>query len=575
MAVAELVVYRLAVPQLLPPDGSAPPAWLAALGYLGLFSFYFALALAALIVARRLVSFAKGDHDLWRPLGPLMVLLGAGLLTYATKSTLGTPSESDTFYLELCFSAMLALLILAQLQRGGDAAVKVGLVLVALPLLVRFYRDVSLNWIVGPEALWDGSADAIDAYAQWSMVLAALVSPYCFAPRPFSWAASKLAPLVAGTFTALLAAMVLRRHYELGYLMAKRGFGVELAVSGDTSQMALYLIALGSVAWVLTACAMSPAPARRQVGVGFALIVVSGFAFAWPLQYLVGLVGFFILANAARKVRDQERSAREFERTRFRAPPIADDVWQAYITELVAELKRRGYEAQTLSVADREPAFDDGELPRATARGRGGGRGSERSAPPWDRQIVMLGEPTGSSRTHVLVHGAALVPIRLQVDRRAGSIRTVEVRCGHHAVASGPPSLTVESRSDGLLASGRHPPPPPVGVRPKKLGDTAFDRRFAVRDRADLAADLFGDEGLRARLTAMVDGWLALWPDRALVYALAPGQGAPLDTPIPITQLAFGGGRAVPVDRLVTLLELLADLSERALATPARDQDAS
>jgi hypothetical protein len=59
------------------------------------------------------------------------------------------------------------------------------------------------------------------------------------------------------------------------------------------------------------------------------------------------------------------------------------------------------------------------------------------------------------------------------------------------------------------------------------------------------------------------------YPDRAIVYHLAPGQGAPLDSPIPITQLAFGGAGPLAVERMVTLIELLAEIA-RAIAPRAQ-----
>jgi len=390
-------------------------------------------------------------------------------------------------------------------------------------------------------------ADRVDSYGQWSLVLAALMSPYCFAPRPFSEAAGKLAPLAIGTFVGLVGALVMRQSYEVGYLLAKRGLGIDLGAGAPTSQIALYLIALGSITWTFTACVMSPAPGRRRIGIGLGLVVASGYAFAWPLQYVVGLVGFLTISDGAREVADQERAARRFDRARFRAPPIRSDAWQSYISGVVGALRARGYHASTVSVEDRE------------------------DAPP-EPAVLTEGEPrpvepaAGLSRTHVLLLEAAPCPVRLLIERHEGSIRVLEIVCGRDPRDLGDPGWTLEAKSERRFAGGQHPSPPAIRAPQHRTGDTEFDRRFKLRDAGDHTARLF-DDGLRARAIALFDGWMAYWPGASLVYQLCPGQGAPLDSPIPITQLAFGGGGPATADRMVTTLELIAAIATRALGT--------
>ena len=177
----------------------------------------------------------------------------------------------------------------------------------------------------------------------------------------------------------------------------------------------------------------------------------------------------------------------------------------------------------------------------------------------------------GLSRTHVLVIDAAPVPIRLLVERMNGSVRLVEIVCGSGPRGVGsPPAWTLEARPERRLAVPVHPPPPDTAAPVARTGDVAFDRRFRMRD-AGGHADRLLDEGQRARATALLDGWLAYWPGEALVYRVVPGHGAPLDNPIPISDLAFRG--AIwdgAVDRLVTVLELLMQLAGRAWAPESR-----
>lgn len=576
VAAVELAFYRLAIPALGPSDGETPPIWHAVLTYVGLFLFYFATALGLAIVVRQLVLFARNEHPYGRSIGSGLVVAGAGLVVYAVKALIAVPSEDDTLLLELFFTAGLFLIVVGQLRPGGDVATKIGILFLAAPLLVHFYRDAAVRWVFGPEALWEGIADRVDAYGQWSMVLAALMSPYCLAPRPFSEAAGRLAPLAIGTFVGLVGALVMRQSYEVGYLLAKRGLGIDLGAGAPTSQIALYLIALGSITWTFVSCVMAPAPGRRRIGIGLGLVVASGYAFAWPLQYLVGLVGFLTISDGAREVADQERSARSFAAARFRAPPIRTDSWQTWVNDLVAALRGRGYHASTVSIEDREETAESAAAPPpAVLRSSSGDGGEEVRADPDDRPkkvpegasvVVALTASGGVSRTHVLLLEAAPCPVRLFIERHEGSIRVMEIVCGRDPRSLGPAAWTMEARAERRFAVTQHPPPPAIRAPQHRTGDTEFDRRFRVRDAGD-HTDRLLDDGLRARSIALLDGWLAYWPGEALVYQLCPGQGAPLDTPIPVTQLAFGGGGPATADRMVTTLELVAAIATRALGT--------
>ena len=578
VAAIEVAVYRLAVPALRPPDGAAPSVWQAAVGYAGLFLFYFASALAGLVLVRQLLQLRRGDPPTYRPLAYLLVVSGTVLVVFAGKSMMVMPSEADTFVLELAFATSLGVLMLMQLGRGGDVAVKIGLLLLAAPLLVHFYRDASVRWILGPESLWEGAADRIDAYGQWSVVLAALMSPYCFAPRPFTDSAGKLAPLAIGAFVGVVGALVMRQSYEVGHLLAKRGLGIELGPGAPTSQIALYLIALGSMTWTLASSLMAEAPARRRVGVGLGLVVASGYAFAWPLQYLAGLVGFFTIAGAARDVSDEEHAlARRVRVARPHGPRIPSDSWQAYVAALVAALRTRGYHAQAVSVgAGAELAAGESpDGPDQADHGAGADEGGRASGGRLRTHVLVLDPSTAapasaagaSSEPPPPLPPPAPLPVRLTVERWLGAVVGLEVVCGREVRASGrEPSWILEARRDCLLGGMAHPSAPDTRAPLYRTGDHAFDRRFRVRDLGGLTERLF-DDGLRARAAALFDGWMAYWPGESLVYRVVPGVGAPLDNPIPIRQLAFGGhGAAPPVERLVTLLELLARIAERGLA---------
>jgi hypothetical protein len=143
---------------------------------------------------------------------------------------------------------------------------------------------------------------------------------------------------------------------------------------------------------------------------------------------------------------------------------------------------------------------------------------------------------------------------------------SVEVRLGEPTDA--PPALTVAARPERLLGGRHHPPPPESDAPSRRTGDAVFDARFRVHDAAAHVDRVF-DDGLRARAAAVLDGWIAVWPGRCLVYTVFPGQGAPLDHPLPLSEIA-AGDPASP-ERMARVFELCAELWQRARTGPARE----
>jgi hypothetical protein len=247
-------------------------------------------------------------------------------------------------------------------------------------------------------------------------------------------------------------------------------------------------------------------------------------------MYLCAAAGFLAMVSAALHVRAEETTqvATTAPSPRFSSPPITEAAWRGYVERV----------AQALD-ATAETALVEGREETSLSAERRGQR------------------------------------LRLRLVRDARSPRGVElvdvVVAATAAELEPPlaaPGWTLAARPAGLLATGSHPPPPEAHGPTHKSGDAAFDQRFKMRDGARLTVRLL-DEGLRARATAMLDGWLAVWPGRCIEYRVYPGRGAPLDHPVPITELAFRAQAAPPVDRLIGVVELLVDLGLRAAAAPA------
>ncbi len=533
---AELAINRLAVPTLRPAGELTPPGWHRALDHFGLFLLFFASTLALGVVGKQLSRIARGRERYWVLPRYGLPATGLGFVVLAAVAIALNPGEQTSFLLETAFALTVILIASAQLTRGGDLGAKIGIVMFSAPLLIHYYGPFAITFLEGKEGVWGDLPLRVQALGQWSLVFAAMVSPYCFAPRPFVESAARLGPLAIATFVGLVGAVVLRQHYEVGMIMASRGLGVELGPGAPTHHIALYLMALGAITWTLASCFVAPSRARNQIGVGIGLLVCGGYGFAWPLHYLVSVAGLLTIGAATRRVGAEEQHASD--RSGFLPPPIADEVWQRYITTLLDTLNSDRAEFARKAVT-------------MTARGE-----------------------DGEAVTHVLAERAGL-DIKLRVTRFEGSIVAVEMSCGADASAPGSPAWTLYARPERLLGVRAHPEPPTTGSAALKTGDNAFDQRFRMCDAGDHASRLLDDD-LRARATALIDGWVAYWPGVGVQCTILPGRGAPLDHPIPITELAFRGeGGPLHVERLVTLLDLLVAMTERAESgepSAARDE---
>jgi hypothetical protein len=284
----------------------------------------------------------------------------------------------------------------------------------------------------------------------------------------------------------------------------------------------MYVLAAATLGWTLTSCAIAASSARRTVGVGLALIVLGGYAFKWSHHYLLPLFGMMLIADAVRRVREDELAALPIA---SETPPIADLAWSSYLS-LVAHGLRR-----TL-----------GEVHSLTTRGEG-----ELSS------SVIVGEAGG-------------LPVRVRIERIEGSVLALDVVLGREIDEVRGATLTmwaIPPRALGVNPAG--PPAAPIF----RTGDPPFDERFKTRGSARAFHRLF-DEGLRARAVATIDGWMSYWDDESLRYRVYPGRGAPLDHPIPLSDLALGRASAT-ADRLVAVIELLVEIGARGVRPIANE----
>jgi hypothetical protein len=405
-------------------------------------------------------------------------------------------------------------LVASGLGRHRDLGVQVGLAALAIPLLVHSIAAIGAK-LVWSEATFDGPVIEITRLGVLALCLVALASPYVFAPRPFARAVTRPGPVVFAMTIAAIGAVVARMYYPSVARAAGLAIGVELSTSQADPRLALYLLGIATLAWTLASCAVASSPARHQIGIGIGLVVLGGYGFRWPNHYLLPLLGLALVADAARRVRDEELADTPFS---VGTPAIPDATWSAYISSLKAGLEQTLDDVHTL-----------------TSRGDEGLTTS-----------VVVGDVSG-------------LTVRTRIERFEGSVVALDIILGREVEETRAATFTLWAIQPRAL--GTNPPAPPAAPT-FKSSDGAFDERFKTRGDRAAFAKLF-DDGLRARGVATLDGWLAYWEPVGIRYRVYPGRGAPLDHPIPLSDLATG--RGVAADRLVAIVELLVEIGARGI----------
>jgi hypothetical protein len=537
VGVAEVAINRVAVEGLRPGSAVhhigggaiAPPpsvpTWHALLSWVGLFLYYFASTLALGALAIRAVDGLRAAPADRARLMPRAIALAA-LAVVGAFSIATPPSDFTRFLLETLFVLAVVVTVGGAVLASTDLAASVGAILFASPLLIHFYGTIFKRSLMTPDGLVDSDLpETVQRYGLIAACIAAIASPYCFAPRPLHRHLPRPVPLIVGLTVLSAGAFMVREMYAKALFLAQNAIGVDLGPGIPPSEMALMLLALATLAWTLTSCALSPSEPRREVGLGVGLIAMAGYGFAWPLAFLLGAAGLVAIGDALPRL--------GAERGGPRTPPIDDAAWQAYVAGLTAALRARN-EKVTAVTTRRD---DD------------------------TQSTVVVAERTD-------------LRVEVRLERVAGALLCVDVLCGADVRDDEPAALTLAARGEGWMAPGSHPEPPPAEP-PIRTGDDSFDRRFDCHGDGKLLEALF-DEGLRARAAAAVDGWIAYWPVRALRWRLYPGLGAPLDHPVPVSDLVLKRAGSGAADRLASVVDLICEIAGRgdvAKPTPAAEPE--
>ena len=522
VAVAELSIFRLAVPALRPKANEPIPVWFEALENIGLFLLYFGTTLAIGVLAvRAWEAFQTRKRGVVTLLE--LVLGGAfvacALLGFASVAV--SPSSGLSFAFHSAWAFALVALIVLALVRHDDWGVAIGMAAVAVPLLLH-YVHVFIGYAILSEDQLD-SGSLIERAHDWgllALVFAALVTPYVFCPKPAIRAVTQIVPFVIALLIGGIGAVLVRSEPKAALDLASLGVGVDLMPGVSNNDMALYLLALATLSWTLTATTTAESESRREVGIGLGLIVLGGYGFSWPLHFLLPVVGMLVMLDAAPHLRDEETPLA----VRPRTPPIDDDAWTAWVMQLAAALR----------------GDEDQEIRTVTVRGE-----AESS------QTVMVGERHG-------------VTFKARFGRLHRALVVVDVVAGREVDESVRATFTLFAKVDAL--GDVHPAPPPAAPS-VTIDDPAFMERFRVRGDA-AAVNALLDEELRARATTMLEGWLAWWQGASARFRVYPAVGAQMDHPVPLGELAARG--AGTVERMTAVIDLVTTIASRGLGAPAQ-----
>ena len=465
VALGEFLINRI-IGHLLPFDPLAPRGfWRHAFADTRLFLYELTAVLSVLLLAAALVRVAVGG-DRYR-IGARLSLSLVGLVC-VLLSALGAVVElpGDLFFhLHLSFTFLSLLIVLSIVAARAPARVRLGSVILFLPVALhfaaRFVRRVSL----APELT--ATPLQLEAIAQATLAAAAVVAVPCFAARRRGVRlALGLAAVLVGA-----AAVLVRVDWETAARVAAYGFGVALPMAPWA--LVVYLLALGGFSFTIVTLLMSPGPERLR-GWGLLLFGLGGLDQQAPFQMTLAAIGLLCIAESV---------------VRAAGAPMTRDAFETVV--------RRG----------------------AAAVG----------AP----QVVLTGT-SGYETVRLNAPPTAGLPVALTIARSAGLISRIDVVVGE-AVPRDPP-FTLERRDSARL--GPRADGPTI-----ETGDPEFDHAFVTRDRRGLNVQLL-DDPTRARLGALCQGWLGVWPQRGVHYRAR----------------AIAGGE----DALPLLIELLRDLAARA-----------
>jgi hypothetical protein len=518
LAIVEFVLNRVVVPALRHAYPQA--SWVTYIDYAALFAFYFASTLGVIslvLVARSLApnmerTSERSERDTKRKRANIMAL---SLVLLGAASGIAMLASPGTVLSRLLDGSLLIVAILAVAFSFShstptvDWGTRLGVLLFVAPFAVHIF-SVALQITLSNEEYLEVWSTALGSAAKFTMCAAALLSPYCFAPRPLTVSLRKVLPVFIAMSLATAGALLLRYDYVGTALAVDRAVGVEISTLQADPTLALYLLGISTLLWTLLSCALAPSRARRFVGLGLGLVVLGGAGLQWPIHFALWGTGLGIVVLASRYLIEEG-----IAQYASQVPVIDDTIWSGYVSTLSKHLRSQMPQLAVLTTRSDEDAAE------ATT--------------------MMKGDLDQTS-------------ISIKIIRRAGVVEMLSVNLGKEQLWHLP-----NAAAANVLISMPHVQPL---LAPACLGDVHSN---GLADRV-----VQGDAAwapLQAAMNGIVApaGWIAHWQDATLHWQHVPSQDGNLDFPVPLHDLAQRNHAqvAVAVQRLTTLLVALSNVAKK------------
>jgi hypothetical protein len=268
-----------------------------------LFLFELTAVLAALMLGSGLTRVALHGRRYRVGARVSFSLVGLVCVALAALSAAVNLNRDLFFHFQLSFTFLALLIVMSIVGARAPARLKVGAVILFLPLGLHFAAALIAR--LTPAGETTPAPVDLDAIAQATLAAAAVVSVPCFAARH----RARLGTVVAALFV-VGGAVLVRLDWADAATIAGAGFGIALPVS-PWAQI-VYLLALGGFAFTVTTLLASSGEESLR-GWGLLLFALTGLDQEQPFQLALGAVGLLCLAESVMRAASDPLPREAFE----------------------------------------------------------------------------------------------------------------------------------------------------------------------------------------------------------------------------------------------------------------------
>jgi hypothetical protein len=216
-------------------------------------------------------------------------LVGLGCVVLAAIGAIAQLPTDLYFDLHLCFAFLSLLVTMSILSAHASTRVRVGSLVLFLPVGLHFTARLLRRLTPVPELL--STPLELESIAQATLVAAALVAVPCFSSRRHGF---RLAIALSATLVGA-AAVLVRIDWETAARVAGYGFGVTLPMAPWA--ILVYLVAFGGFVFTVVTL-LSSTGAERLRGYGLLFYGLGGLAYQEPFQMALGALGLVCIAES-------------------------------------------------------------------------------------------------------------------------------------------------------------------------------------------------------------------------------------------------------------------------------------